>query len=92
MVDVSTVLVGIALYQARPKAGSSMLYSSQDNFLSFGFKVSITELDVFLYTVSDGQKKALESRILQFILYVQLGCQVLSSPNPVEINKKFMKS
>ena len=58
MVDVATVLVGIALYQAQPKEGSSMLYSSQDNFLSFGFKVSITELDVFLYIVSDGQKKS----------------------------------
>ena len=65
MVDVATVLVGIALYQARPKAGSSMLYSSQDNFLSFGFKVSITELDVFLYIVSDGQKKSWDVKFCQ---------------------------
>ena len=57
MVDVATVLVGIALYQARPHAGSSMSYSSQDNLLSFGFKVSIPELDVLLHIVSDDLKK-----------------------------------
>ena len=33
-------------------------FSSQDNLLSFGFKVSITELDVHLYIVSDDLKKS----------------------------------
>ena len=54
-----------------------------------GFKVSIPELDVLLHIVSDDLKK----RIQHFIFYVQLGCQDVteSSPNPVKMNKKFMK-